>query len=81
MAMKFKIFYIKHIYRGKNAHADALTSLATFLDLPTGATEKVLIFPQDLYYPKKALGDYSILSEGLQSTDVLETSASLEIRD
>ena len=43
MAEKFKNFYIDHIQRQQNVHADALASLAASLALPVGATEKVLV--------------------------------------
>ena len=44
MAEKFKNFYIDHVLRQQNAHANAMVSLAASLALPVGATEKVLIY-------------------------------------
>jgi len=38
MAEKFKSFYINHVPRQHNAHADALTSLAALLVLAAGTT-------------------------------------------
>ena len=40
MAEKFRSFYINYVQCQKNAHADALASLAVSLVLPAGATEK-----------------------------------------
>ena len=38
MAEKFENFYIDHVPRQQNAHADALASLAALLALPAGVT-------------------------------------------
>ena len=38
MAENFKIFYINHVSRQQNAHADALASLVASLARPTRAT-------------------------------------------
>ena len=43
IAEKFKSFYINHVPRQQNSHADALTSLVASLALPAKATEKVLV--------------------------------------
>ena len=43
MAEKFESFYIDHVPRQQNAHADALASLAASLALPTGATESAYL--------------------------------------
>ena len=43
MVEMFKNFYIDHIPRQQNAHADALVSLFTSLALPAGAIEKVTV--------------------------------------
>jgi len=42
MAQKFKNFYIDHVPRQQNTHADARESLAASLALPAEAAEKVL---------------------------------------
>jgi len=57
MAEKFKSFYINHVSRQQNAHADALASLAASLALPARATEKVLVHSHNMYCPKFALED------------------------
>jgi len=49
MAEKFANFYIDHVPRKQNAHADALASLAAFLALPAGAVEKIFVHSHDLY--------------------------------
>jgi len=49
MTEKFKNFYINHVHRQQNAHADALAFLAASLALPAGATEKILVHSRDLY--------------------------------
>jgi len=40
MEEKFRSFFIDHVPRQRNAHADALASLAASLALQAGATEK-----------------------------------------
>jgi len=57
MAERFRNFYIDHVPRQQNTHADALASLPASLVLPAGATEKVLIYSHDLYCLKFALED------------------------
>jgi len=57
MAEKFENFYIDHMPRQQNAHADALASLAASLALPSGSTERVLIYSRDLNCCKFALED------------------------
>jgi len=57
MAEKLGIFYINHVPRQQNAHADTLASLSASLAPPTGATEKVLVHNRDLCYPKFSLED------------------------
>jgi len=81
MAEKFENFYIDHVPRQQNAHADALASLAAFFALPAEATEKVLIYSPDLYYPKFALEDDQMPTGDLQVKKTLETSARLKLRD
>jgi len=80
MAVKFENFYIDHVPRQQNAHADALASLATLLALPAGATQRVLVYSRDLYCCKFALEDSKTLRRYLQVKEVLETSVSLEPR-
>jgi len=43
MAERFKNFFIDHVPRQQNAHADALASLAASLALPAGVVEKILV--------------------------------------
>ena len=57
MVEKFENFYIDHVSRQQNAHADALASLAASLALFTRAVEKVLVYNRDLYCCKFALED------------------------
>ena len=58
MAEGFTSFYIDHVPRRKNAHADALASLAASLALPAGVMEKIFVYSHDLYCPRNALEDY-----------------------
>ena len=58
MAERFTNFYIDHVPRKKNAHADALASLAASLALPARVVEKILVHSHDLYYPRVASEDY-----------------------
>jgi len=81
IAEKFKTFYIDHVPRQQNAHADALASLAASLTLPARATERVLIYSRDFYYCKFTLKDSKTLKGDLQVKELLETSTSLEPRD
>jgi len=80
MAEKFENFYIDHVQRQQSEHADALASLTSSLALPTGATERVLIYSRDLYCCKFALEDSNTPKGDLQVKKVLETSTSLEPR-
>jgi len=57
MAERFKNFYIDHVPRQQNAHANALASLTVSLALPVRAAEKVLVYNHNLYYLKLALGN------------------------
>ena len=74
MAERLRNFYIDHISRQRNAHADALASLA-------GATEKVLAYSHNLYCPKFALEDNQMPTGDIQVKEALETSAGPELRD
>jgi len=58
-----------------------VASLATFLALPVGATEKVLVYSHDLYCPKFALEDDQMPTGDLQVKKTLETSVDSELRD
>ena len=49
---RFRNFYIDHVPRQLNVHADALASLAAFLFLPARVVEKILVYSHDLYCPK-----------------------------
>ena len=67
MAERFRNFYIDHVPRQQNAHADALASLAASLALPTGAVGKIFVYDHDLYCPKLALENDQIPAGNLQS--------------
>lgn len=79
MAEEFKSFYIEQIPHRRNAYTYALDSLATSLTLQAGTSEAVLVFTQDLYCPKSAIGNAPSITEGLQDKgkEVLKTYASL----
>ena len=81
MAEKFENFYIDHVSRQQNAHADALASLTASLVLPAGATKKVLVYSRDLYCCKFAIENSKTSRGNLQVKEVLETSTSIELRD
>ena len=81
MAEKFENFYIDHISRHQNAHADALALLAASLALLVGAIKKVLVYNRDLYCCKFALEDTKTPKADLQVKKVIEISTSLEPRD
>jgi len=66
MAEKFRSFYIDHVPRQQNTHADALASLVASLALPAGTTEKVLVYSHDLYYPRFTFEDSQTLTGELQ---------------
>ena len=57
MAERFRNFYIDHVPRQQNVHADALAFLADSLALPAGAAEKILIYSHDLYCSRFAFED------------------------
>ena len=81
MTERFRNFYIDHVPRQQNAHADAPTSLAASLALLAGVAEKVLVYSHDLYYPKLGLKNDQIPAENLQVKETLEISAGPELRD
>ena len=81
MAEKFKNFYIDHVPRQENAHADALASLAASLALPARATKKVLVYSHDLYCPKFAFEESQTPRGDLQVEEVLKTSTGSKLRD
>jgi len=81
MVEKFKNFYIDHVPRQQNAHADALASLAASLALLARAVERELVYSRNLYCCKSALEDSKTPRGDLQIKEVLETSTSLEPRD
>jgi len=58
MAERFINFYIDHVPRQQNAHADALASIAASLALLAGVVEKILVYSDDLYCPRIASEDY-----------------------
>jgi len=57
MAERFGNFYINHMPRQQNAHADALASLAASLALLAGVVEKILVYSRDLYCPRVTFED------------------------
>ena len=81
MAERFRNFYIDHVPRQQNAHADALSFFTAFLTLPTRAAEKVLVYSHDLYCLKLALKKDQISIGDLQVKEALETSTGLELTD
>ena len=81
MAERFRNFYIDHVPRQQNAHADALASLAASLSLPAGVVEKILVYSHDLYCPRIASEDYQKLTGDCQVKEALESSADPEPRD
>ena len=78
MAEKFKNFYIDHVPRQQNVHADTLAFLATSLALLARAIEEILVYSCDLYCPKFALEDNKAPKENFQVKEVLETSTDSE---
>ena len=80
MAEMFKIFYIDHVPRQQNAHADALAFFTASLAFSAGTTEKVLVYSHDLYWQKFAFEECQTLRGGLQVEDVLETTIGPELR-
>jgi len=81
MAKKFESFFIDHVLRQQNAHADALASLAASLSLPIGAEERAFVYSRDLYCCKFALEDSKTPRGDLQVKEILETSTSHEPRN
>src|SRR5438045_9782497 len=61
LAQKFKNFYVEHLLRRQNAHADALASLSTSLALPPGASEKMWIYTHDLLCPDSSYEGIPVL--------------------
>ena len=74
-------FYINHVPRQQNAHADALASLAASLALPAGVLEKILVYSHDLYCPRTAFEDHQKPTRDCQTKEALKTSIGLEPRD
>jgi len=58
MVERFRSFYIDHVPRQQNAHADALVSLIASLALPAGIVKEILVYNHDLYYPIFTFKDY-----------------------
>ena len=58
MAARFRNFFIDHIPRQQNVHADALASLAASLALPAEVVEKILVYNYDLYCPRLTFEDH-----------------------
>jgi hypothetical protein len=78
LAEKFEGFFIDHVPRRQNAHADALASLATSLALPAEMTEKVLVASHDLYCPGFSLEEVKTITDIME---ILEISSVPEPRD
>ena len=81
MAEGFTSFYIDHVPRRQNAHADALASLAASLALPAGAMEKIFVYSHDLYCPRIALKHYQESKGEYQGKEALELSTGPELKD
>jgi len=81
MAERFRNFYIDHVPRQQNAHADALASLAASLALPTGAVGKIFVYDHDLYCPRFAFEDHQKPTGDRQVKEALEISTGPELRD
>ena len=83
MAKRFTNFYIDHVPRKQNAHADALASLAASLALPAGAVKKIFVHSHDLYCPRIAPEDYQEPREIVKARKHLNRQPvqSLEIGD
>src|SRR3954471_16805302 len=52
MAEQFEGFYIGHVPRRDNTHADALASQVTSLCLQAGECQSVMVFARSLFHPK-----------------------------
>src|SRR4051812_39091363 len=52
MAEQFEGFYIGHVPRLDNTHADAMASLATSLCLQAGEFQSVMVIARSLFHPK-----------------------------
>ena len=81
MTEKCKSFYIDHVPRQQNAHADALASFLASLALPAGMTEEILVHSHDLNCLKFVLEENKTRKEDLQVKEVIETSTGPELRD
>jgi len=73
MEEKFKSFFINHVPRQHNSHADALASLTISLALPARATKKILVQSRDLYNSKFSLEGNQTPEQSLQVKELLET--------
>jgi len=81
VAERFRNFYIDHVPRKQNAHANALTSLAASLALLARVAEKILVYSQDLYCPRFSFEDHQKLTRDLQVKEALESSTGPELSD
>jgi len=81
MVEKFRNFYIDHVLRQQNAHADALASLAVSLAHPAGAAEKVLVYSHNLYWSRFTFEDNQNPTRDIQVKKALETSTGPKLRD
>ena len=81
MAERFRNFYIDHVPRQQNAHANALASLAASLALLAGIVEKILVYSHDLRCPRFAFEDQQKPTGDRQVKEALETSTGSELQD
>ena len=81
MAEMFENFYINHIPRQQNAHADALASLAISLALPAGVVEKTLVYNHDLYCPTVTFEYHQKPTGDCQAKEALGISAGPELKN
>ena len=81
MAERLKNFYIDHVPRQQNTHADALISLAASLSLLAGAAEKILVYSHDLYCPSFAFEDNQKPTGDLHVKEAQKTSTGANLRD
>ena len=71
MAEKFGNFYIDHVPRQQNAHADALAFLVASLALPPGVVEKILVYSHNLYCPRVTFEDHQSRQETVKPKKLL----------
>lgn len=77
---KFKC-YINYVPRKDNTHANALSSLATTLSLPSKVEQKVFKASWTLYHPKQAPEINNDAKQSQKNKIVYEVSTSMEPRE